>query len=145
MATFDITVINQYLGLIIVAVIAAVVLIVVISEWRKVREAQNNVALVEKQVELKKIALVEKDLETKRLMENVIPLPKDQQEKLADIRQGTSDIMHKVGYLHSEISERVAHLEAKAEYGKLQKLMKDLEKKESELDKRLEDSPKRRI
>ena len=144
MATFDITIINQYLGLIIVAVIAAIVIIVVVSEWRKVRQAQNNVALVEKQVELKKIALVEKDLETKRLMENVIPLPKDQQEQLANIRQGTSDIMHKVGYLHSEISERVARLEAKAEYGKLQKLMKDLEKKESELDKKLEDTTKRR-
>ncbi len=134
---FDITVINQYFGPIIVSVIAAVVIIVVISEWRKVRQAQNNVALVERQVELKKIALVEKDLETKRLMENVIPLPKDQQEKLAEIRQGTSDIMHKVGYLHSEISERVALLEAKAEYGKLQKLMKDLEKKENDLDKKL--------
>jgi len=144
MATFDITVINQYFGLIIVAVIMAIVIIVVFSEWRKVREAQNNVALVEKQVELKKIALVEKDLETKRLMENVIPLPKEQQEQLANIRQGTSDIMHKVGYLHSEISERVARLEAKAEYGKLQKLMKDLEKKESELDKKLENTPKGR-
>lgn len=144
MATFDITVINQYFGLIIVAVIAAIVIIVAFSEWRKVREAQNNVALVEKQVELKKISLVEKDLETKRLMENVIPLPKEQQERLANIRQGTSDIMHKVGYLHSEISERVAHLEAKSEYGKLQKLMKDLEKKEMELDKKMEGTTKRR-
>ena len=87
---------------------------------------------------------MEKDLETKRLMENVIPLPKDQQERLAEIRQGTSDIMHKVGYLHSEISERVAHLEAKAEYGKLQKLMKDLEIKEAELDKKMEGKTKRR-
>ncbi len=39
--------------------------------------------------------------------------------------------MHKVGFLHSEIGERVARLEAKAEYGKLQKLMKDLEKKKA--------------
>jgi uncharacterized protein YoxC len=144
MATFDLTVINQYLGLIIVAVIGAIVIIVVVSEWRKVRETQNNVALVEKQVELKKISLVEKDIETKRMMENVIPLPKDQQEQLANIRQSTSDIMHKVGFLHSEISERVARLEAKAEYGKLQKLMKDLEKKESELDKKMGDTTKRR-
>lgn len=143
MVAFDTTAISQNIVWIIIGVIAAVVIIVAFSEWRKVREAQNNVALVEKQVELKKISLVEKDLETKRLMENVIPLPKDQQEQLANIRQGTSDIMHKVGYLHSEISERVARLEAKAEYGKLQKLMKDLEKKESELDKKLEDTTKR--
>lgn len=144
MAAFDTTAISQNIVWIIIVVIAAIVVIIAFSEWRKVREAQNNVALVEKQVELKKISLVEKDLETKRMMENVIPLPKDQQERLANIRQSTSDTMHKVGYLHSEISERVARLEAKAEYGKLQKLMKDLEKKESDLDKKMEDSVKGR-
>ena len=144
MAAFDMTAISQNIVWIIIVVIAAVVVIIAFSEWRKVREAQNNVALVEKQVELKKISLVEKDLETKRMMENVIPLPKDQQERLADIRQNTSDIMHNVGFLHSEIGERVARLEAKAEYGKLQKLMKDLEKKEAELDKKVEDSTKGR-
>lgn len=144
MAAFDTTAISQNIVWLIIVVIAAIVVIIAFSEWRKVREAQNNVALVQKQVELKKISLVEKDLETKRMMENVIPLPKDQQEQLANIRQSTSDIMHKVGYLHSEISERVARLEAKAEYGKLQKLMKDLEKKESELDKKVESSTKGR-
>jgi len=77
------------------------------------------------------------------MMENVIPLPKEQQEELAKIRRSTSDIMHKVGYLHSEISERVALLEAKAEYGKLQKLMKDLEKKESDLDRKVESATRR--
>lgn len=128
---------------IILAVLAAIVIIIVVTQWKKVRETQNNVALVEKQVELKKISLVEKDLETKRMMENVLPLPKEQQEELANIRRNTSDIMHKVGYLHSEISERVALLEAKAEYGKLQKLMKDLEKKEKNIDKKVEDTSRR--
>lgn len=132
------TAISDNIILIILAFVAAIVIIIVVTQWKKVRETQNNVALVEKQVELKKISLVEKDLETKRMMENVIPLPKEQQEELAKIRRNTSDIMHKVGYLHSEISERVALLEAKAEYGKLQKLMKDLEKKESDLDKKVE-------
>jgi hypothetical protein len=132
------TAISDNIVWIILAVLAAIVIIIVVIQWKRVRETQNNVALVEKQVELKKISLVEKDLETKRIMENVIPLPKKQQEELATIRQGTSDIMQKVGYLHSEISERVAHLEAKAEYGKLQKLMKDLEKKENDLDKKVE-------
>jgi hypothetical protein len=144
MVAFDTTAISQNIVWIIIVVIVAIVVIIVFSEWRKVREGQNNVALVEKQVELKKISLVEKDIETKRMMENVIPLPKDQQEQLANIRQNTSDIMHKVGYLHSEIGERVARLEAKAEYGKLQKLMTDLEKKESELDKKVESSTKGR-
>ena len=132
------TAISENIVWIILAVLAAIVIIIVVIQWKKVRETQNNVALVEKQVELKKISLVEKDLETKRMMENVLPLPAKQQESLAKIRQNTSDIMHKVGYIHSEISERVALLEAKAEYGKLQKLMKDLEKKEKDLDKKVE-------
>jgi hypothetical protein len=132
------TAISENIVWIILAVLAAIVIIIVVIQWKKVRETQNNVALVDKQVELKKISLVEKDLETKRIMENIIPLPQKQQEELAKIRQGTSDIMHKVGYLHSEIGERVAHLEAKAEYGKLQRLMKDLEKKENDLDKKVE-------
>lgn len=132
------TAISDNIVWLILAFVAAIVIIIVVVQWKRVRETQNNVALVDKQVELKKISLVEKDLETKRMMENVIPLPKEQQESLANIRQNTSDIMHKVGFLHSEISERVALLEAKAEFGKLQKLMKDLEKKEKDIDKKLE-------
>jgi hypothetical protein len=139
-----VTAISENIVWIILAVLAAIVIIIVVLQWKKVRETQNNVALVDKQVELKKISLVEKDLETKRIMENVIPLPKEQQEELANIRRNTSDIMHKVGFLHSEISERVARLEAKAEYGKLQKLMKDLEKKESDLDKKVENTSRRK-
>ena len=132
------TAISDNIVWLILAVLAAIVIIVVMIQWKRVRESQNNVALVEKQVELKKISLVEKDMETKRMMESVIPLPKEQQESLANIRQNTSEIMHKVGYLHSEISERVALLEAKAEYGKLKKLMNDLEKKENDIDKKLQ-------
>jgi hypothetical protein len=138
------TAISENIVWIILAFLATIVIIIVVTQWKKVRETQNNVALVDKQVELKKISLVEKDLETKRMMENVIPLPKEQQEQLANIRRNTSDIMHKVGYLHSEISERVALLEAKAEYGKLQKLMKDLEKKEGDLDKKVESTTRRK-
>ncbi len=132
------TAISDNIVWLILAFVAAIVIIVVVIQWKRVRETQNNVALVDKQVELKKISLVEKDMETKRMMENIIPLPKEQQESLSNIRQNTSDIMHKVGFLHSEISERVALLEAKAEFGKLQKLMKDLEKKEKDIDKKLE-------
>ena len=132
------TAISENIVPIILAVLAAIVIIIVVLQWKKVRETQNNVALVDKQVELKKISLVEKDIETKRMMENILPLPAEQQEQLANIRRNTSDIMHKVGFLHGEISERVALLEAKAEYGKLQKLMKDLEKKEKDIDKKFE-------
>ncbi|MDI6724411.1 MAG: hypothetical protein QMD61_07165 [Methanobacterium sp.] len=132
------TQISQNIVLIIMGIVAAIVIIIVVTQWKRVRETQNNVALVEKQVELKKISLVEKDLESKRLLENALPLPKEQQERLASIRRDTSEIMNKVGFLHGELSERMARLEAQAEYGKLQKLMKDLENKEKELDKKIE-------
>ncbi|MGZ7134399.1 MAG: hypothetical protein ACXVHY_00840 [Methanobacterium sp.] len=139
-----VTAISENIVWIIFAVLGAIVVIIVVIQWKRVRETQNNVALVDKQVELKKISLVEKDIETKRMMENVLPLPTEEQESLSKIRQNTSDIMHKVGYLHGEIGERVALLEAKAEYGKLQRLMKDLEKKEMDIDKKFENIKKRR-
>ncbi len=132
------TQISQYIIPLILGVLAAIVIIIVVMQWKRVRESQNNVALVEKQVELKKISLVEKDLESKRLLENALPLPKEQQERLAGIRRETSEIMNKVGFMHGELNERMARLEAQAEYGKLQKLMKDLENKEKELDKKIE-------
>lgn len=138
------TAISEHIILIIMGILAAVVIIIVFTQWKKVRETQNNVALVEKQVELKKISLVEKDLESKRLLENTLPLPLEQQEKLANIRRDTSGIMNKVGFLHSELNERMARLEAQAEYEKLKKLMNDLENKEKELDKKVESSSKRR-
>jgi len=121
---------------IIIAVIALIAIIVVLMQWRKVREAQSNVQFLEKQAQLRKIELVEKDLESKRMMENALPLPKEQQEKLSTIRKSTSELMNQAGYLHSEINERVTHLEARTEYLKLQKLLQDIEKKEQDLDKR---------
>ena len=122
---------------IILAVIGLIAIIVIVRGWRNVRVSHNDVLFAEKQLELKKIDLVEKDLESKRLLEYPIPLPSEQQEKLSAIRKSTNELMGKVGFLHSEISERVAHLEAKTEYKKLQKLLKDLEKREVEIEKNM--------
>ncbi len=120
---------------IVIAVIVVIGIIIALMQWRRVRESQSNVEFLAKQAELKKIELVERDLESKRVMSNVV-LPKDQQERLSQIRGNTSDLMQKSGYLHSEISERVTRLEAKTEYAKLQKLLEDIEKKETELEKK---------
>jgi hypothetical protein len=132
----DVVTIPQNVFYIIIAVIAVVGIIIIMIQWRRVRESQSNIQFLEKQAELKKIELVERDLESKRMMENVFPLPKEQQERLSEIRRGTSELMHKSGYLHSEINERVTHLEAKSEYLKLEKLLNEIEKKEKELDKK---------
>ncbi len=132
----DVVNIPQNIFLLIIAIIALVAIIFIVMQWRRVREAQSNVIFLEKQAELKKIELVERDLESKRLMENVIPLPKDQQERLSQIRGETSKMMQKVGFLHSEINERVTRLETRAEYEKLQKLLEEIEKKEKMIEKK---------
>ena len=127
--------IEQNVLYIVIAAIIVVGLIVALMQWRRVREAQTNIEFLTKQAELKKIELVERDLESKRMMNDIV-LPKDQQEKLTNIRENTSNLMHKAGYLHGEINERVNRLEAKTEYIKLQKLLMDIEEKEKELEKK---------
>jgi len=141
----DVITIPENVFYIIIAIIAVVGIIVALMQWRRVREAQSNIQFLERQAELRKIELVEKDLESKRMMENVIPLPKEQQERLSEIRKNTSDLMHKAGYLHSEINERVTRLEAQTEYLKLQKLLQDIDKKEKELDKKTKPGEKEDI
>lgn len=108
----------------------------IVAQWKNVRKYQTEASILEKQIEMKKISLVEKDMESKRILENVIPLPKDQQDKLAEIRSSTSKRMSEIGFLQSEISERLSNLEAQTEYMKLQKMLKDLDEKEKKLNKR---------
>ncbi|MBZ9570923.1 hypothetical protein KQY27_05120 [Methanobrevibacter sp. TMH8] len=124
--------INQ-IFILIIAIIALIAIIIIVMQWRRVRESQNTVRIMETEIELKKISIVEKDLESKRLMENPIQLPKNQQDNLSKIRKSTSDIMGDVGYLHSEINERLARLEAQTEQKKLEKMLNEIETKEKQL------------
>lgn len=126
---------NQFFILILI-LIALIIIIVVAIQWRKVSESKNTIFLMEKEIELKKISMVEKDLENKRLMENPIQLPKDQQNHLTEIRDSTDSIRGNVGYLHSEINERLARLEAQAEQKKLEEMLKDIENKEKKMVKK---------
>ena len=119
----------------ILVIILSLVLIIVVYQWRKVAQAKNSVAMLEKEIQLKKMSMVEKDIESKRLMDNPIPLPKDQQDSLKSIRQSTTDVRNEIGYLHSEINERLARLEAQTEQKKLEKMLKEIEAKEKKLNK----------
>lgn len=119
--------------ILIIAIIALIAIIIIVVQWRRVRESQNTVRIMETEIELKKISMVEKDLESKRLMENSIQLPKDRQDNLSKIRESTSNLMGDVGYLHSEINERLARLEAQTEQKKLEKMLTEIEAKEQQL------------
>ena len=103
----DIPTIPDQMFLLIVLVIVAFVLIIIVFQWRKIAQSKNSIAILEKEIELKKMSMVEKDIESKRLMDNPIPLPQDQQDRLSEIRQSTTEPQFKsinssvLSFLHS--------------------------------------------
>ena len=131
----DIPTIPDQMFLLIILVIVAIVLIIIVAQWKSVARSRNEIKLLEKEIELKKMSMVEKDIESKRLMDNPIPLPQEQQDSLSAIRQSTTEARSRVGYLHSEINARLARLEAETEQKKLEKMLKEIEKKEAKLRK----------
>ncbi|HIJ15011.1 MAG TPA: hypothetical protein HA277_01235 [Methanosphaera sp.] len=119
--------------LLILAIIFLIAVIVIAIEWRKASVSKNDIKLLEKQAELKKIEIVEKDLQNKQKKENLAELSEEDQNKLKEIRANTSQITAKVDLLSSQVNERVDQLEAKNELVKLLKLTEELDKKEKEL------------
>ncbi len=131
----NIPTIPDQMFILILVVILALVIIIIVFQWRKVAQAKTSVDMLEKEIQLKKMSMVEKDIETKRLMDNPIPLPQEQQDSLKAIRQSTTDVRNEIGYLHSEINERLARLEAQTEQKKLEKMLKEIEVKEKKLNR----------
>lgn len=131
----DIPTIPDQLFILIILIIIAFVVIIVADQWKSVAKSKASIVLLEKEIELKKMSMVEKDIESKRLMDNPIPLPQEQQDSLSAIRQSTTQVRSEVGYLHSEINERLARLEAQTEQKKLEKMLKEIEAKEAKLKK----------
>ena len=134
-AIMDIPTIPDQLFILIILVIIAFVVIIVAVQWKSVAKSKTSIVLLEKEIELKKMSMIEKDIESKRLMDNPIPLPQEQQDSLSAIRQSTTQVRSEVGYLHSEINERLARLEAQTEQKKLEKMLKEIEAKETKLKK----------
>ena len=131
----DIPTIPDQMFLLVVLLIIAIVLIIIVFQWKSISNSKNSIAILEKEIELKKMSMVEKDIESKRLMDNPIPLPQDQQDRLSEIRQSTTEARSRVGFLHSEINERLARLEAETEQKKVEKMLKEIEEKEAKLQK----------
>jgi hypothetical protein len=118
---------------IIIAVIAIVAIIVILIQWRRVRNSKKSVTYLKKTAENKKIELVERDLEQKRIM---IGLPESQQEQLDQTRNNTGKMLRKVGFLHTELNERIGRVEPNKDYMKLQKNLEKIEKKEKEIEEK---------
>lgn len=137
MIIMDMIFTNDQIFLLILAIIFLIAIIVIVIEWRKTSTSKNEIILLEKKAELKKIEIVERDLENKQRKENLAELSEADQEKLKQIRTNTSEITAKVGLLSTQVNERVEQLEAKSELIKLEKLSNELDKKEKELEKLL--------
>ena len=147
MIIMDMIFTGDQLFLLILAIIFLIAVITIVIEWRKSNVSKNEIILLEKQAELKKIELVEKDLDSKQRKESLADLSEEDQNKLKEIRTNTgtqvtgeenirtntSEITAKVGLLSSQVNERVEQLEAKNELVKLLKLSNELDKKEKEL------------
>ena len=119
--------------LLVLAVIFLIAVIVIVVAWYKSSVSKNDIVLLEKQAELKKIEIVERDLENKQRKESFAQLSDEDMEQLKSIRNNTSELSAKVGLLSSQVNERVELLEVKNELVKLQKLSVELDKKEKEL------------
>lgn len=133
MIIMDLIFTGDQIFLLILAVIFLIAIITIVVEWRKSNVSRNEIILLEKQAELKKIELVEKDLDSKQRKENLADLSEEDQNKLREIRTNTSEITAKVDLLSSQVNERVEQLEAKNELVKLLKLSNELDKKEKEI------------
>ena len=88
----DIPTIHDQLFILIILVIIAFVVIIVAVQWKSVAKSKTSIVLLEKEIELKKMSMIEKDIESKRLMDNPIPLPQEQQDSLSAIRQSTTQV-----------------------------------------------------
>ena len=118
---------------IIIALIALIAIVVLLVQWRTVRKSKSQVKYIEKQLEGKKVDIVEKDLEQKRI---VFGLPETEQEQLIKTRNNSEKMLRKVGFLQTELNERISRLETSKEYKKLQKDLEKIEEKENEIEKK---------
>ena len=61
----DVPTIPDQMFLLIILVSVAIVLIIIVFQWRKVAQSKNSILMLEKEIELKKMSMVEKDIEEK--------------------------------------------------------------------------------
>lgn len=124
---------SQIFIVLIISIIVAIVLIYIAMQWRNVKKYESDVKILEQEIELKKISLVEKDLESKKFYGSSINLPKEKQDKLSEIRNSTSKKLSEIGFLETEINERLSNLEAQTEYKKLEKMLDEIKEKEKKI------------
>ncbi|HSO25874.1 MAG TPA: hypothetical protein VLR54_04550 [Methanobacteriaceae archaeon] len=114
--------ISQNMFYIIIAIIVFVGLIIAIIQWRKVRKVHNEVEFLNKLAENKKTDMEDRGLEPQNVMSEIV-LPKEQQEKLGQVRKSISNLMRQEGCLPSQVDDRFKRLESSTRGMKFKKLL----------------------
>jgi hypothetical protein len=124
--------ITQNIFYIILAAIAVVGLIVIIIQFRRVRNSSKKVNALSKEAELKKLKLVEIDMEKSRIM-NRNGFSKNGNGRINLTRIDRSNILSSIGHFNSEIDRRVDNLDSIREYLKIQNSIKNLDQRKDKL------------
>ncbi len=114
--------ISQNMFYIIIAIIVFVGLIIAIIQWRKVRKVHNEVEFLNKLAENKKTDMEDRGLEPQNVMSEIV-LPKEQQEKLGQVRKSISNLMRQEGCLPSQVDDKFKRLESSTRGMKFKKLL----------------------
>ena len=127
--------ITQNMFYIILAAIAVIGLIVLIIQFRSVRNSSKKVNVLSKEAELKKLQLVKIDMKSSQIM-NGKDSSKNENSKLNLKKITRSSLMSHIGHFNNEIDYRVDHLESTREYLKIQNRIKDLDRRTDEFEKK---------
>ena len=124
--------ITQNIFYIILAAIAVVGLIVLIIQFRRVRNSTKKVNALSKEAELKKLKLVEIDMEKSRIM-NGNDFSKNGNDRINLTKIDRSNILSSIGHFNSEIDRRIDNLDSIREYLKIQNSIKNLDQRKDKL------------
>ena len=127
--------ITQNMFYIILAAIAVVGLIVLIIQFRRVRNSTKKVNALTKEAELKKIKLVEIDMEKSKIM-NGNGLSKNENGRINLTKIDRSNLLSNIGHFNNEIDRRIDNLDSIREYLKIQNGIKDLDRRKDILEKK---------
>ncbi len=135
-------IVEQNLLYIIIAVTVVVIIImaVFIRRRRSNKGSKNLNQFLAQEAELKKMEIVERESRSNYRDENV--LLKRPLDKLKDLQKDTTEVLHKIVYFNSKIYEKGNILESAEKHPNLEKQLKNIEKKNQELNKMVNKSKK---
>jgi hypothetical protein len=125
--------ITQNMFHIILAAIAVFGLIVLIIQFRRVRNSTKKVNALSKEAELKKLKLVEIDMESSKIM-NGNGLSNNKKGRINLTKIDRSNLLSNIGHFNNEIDRRIDNLDSIREYLKIQNGIKDLDRRKDKLE-----------